>query len=144
MIDVVKFEADHLMKLLEQETTEYIKPHVTRANAEKLALETYALTCISQEDGRVLLCGGVAEYWPGRGEAWAIVAKHCKKEFVALHNATRRLFEVCPIRRIEAAVDVKLEQGHRWVKLLGFKLEAPLLKAYDINGNDVSLYARVR
>lgn len=84
------------------------------------------------------------KYWEGRGEAWAIIDDDCKKEFLTIHNFAKRFFEICPLKRIEATVDAGFSPGHRWVKMLGFKLEAPLLKSYLPNGGDSSLYAKVR
>lgn len=145
MIETVKLEAHHLMKLLEAGVSEYmVKPHVTIETAKNLESQNYAFTCISKESGRILMCGGIAEYWENRGEAWALLSTDCRAEFIGLHNATKRLFEVCPIRRIEAAVDVDFHPGHRWIMSLGFKLEAPRLKSYTVDGRDVSLYARVK
>ena len=144
MIETVKLKADHLMQLLEQDITEImLKPHITRESAENLEKQDYTFTCISKLTGKIVFCGGVTEYWKNRGEAWAILNKGCTKEFIGVHNATRRLFEVCPIRRIEAAVEVDFMEGHRWVRALGFKMEAERLRAYTIDGRDVSLYARI-
>lgn len=144
MITVEKLTVDHMKEILKQESAEGLRPHVTEESLSILASQPHTFSCISKEDGRVLLCGGVTEYWPGRGEAWAILNKDCKREFIALHNATKRLFDICPVRRIELAADIGFEPAHRWARLLGFELEAPLLKAYTIEGRDVSLYARIK
>lgn len=92
----------------------------------------------------VLLCGGVFDYWPGRAEVWSFLSVDAGKHFVALTRVVRRFLNMCTQRRIEAVVDCNFEQGHRWVRMLGFKLEAPRMKAYHPQGEDCALYARVR
>jgi hypothetical protein len=94
-------------------------------------------------DGALKMCAGITPYWEGRGEAWAIFGKTSRREFLALHNAGKKILGMCSLKRIEAAVDVDFTAGHRWVQALGFELEAARLKAFLPNGHDVSLYARV-
>lgn len=142
MIQVVRFKAEHLSQLMEQEATQYLRAYLTPAHIAALEQSPHSMTGLA--DGRVVICGGVVEYWPNRGEAWAIIDQNCKEHFTAIHNAVKRFFEVCPLRRIEAAVDIGFEAGHRWMRLLGFELEAPVLRAYRPEGGDCSLYARVK
>jgi hypothetical protein len=143
MIEVLKFKAEHMAYMKEQQATAYLKTYTT-PEQDKLLENTLAHTIVSRETKRVLMCAGVVEYWPGRGEAWAIFDEKCKSEFIYIHGAVKKFLEICPVKRIEAAVDIGFEAGHRWVKALGFELEAPLLKSYrPVNGGDVSLYARV-
>lgn len=143
MIEVLRFKAEHMAYMKEQEATAYLKKYTT-PEQDKLLETALSNTIVSKIDGRVLFCGGVVEYWPGRGEAWAIFDQNVKKEFVYIHSAVKRFFDICPVKRIEAAVDVGFEAGHRWIKTLGFTLEAPILKSYRPEGTDVSLYARVK
>jgi hypothetical protein len=95
------------------------------------------------EDGKLLGCGGVVDYGGGRGEAWAMLDKDLKQDFRKTHNVVSRFLEVLPFDRIEAVVETAYEDGHRWVKLLGFECEAPRMRKY-LCGVDHSLYARVR
>lgn len=95
-------------------------------------------------ENRILACGGIVEYWPGRGEAWAVVDKFCGNDFLIFDRIVRRFLKMAPYRRIEATVPKDFEQGHRWAKMLGFKVEAPTLEGYGFNGEDFSLYAKVK
>jgi hypothetical protein len=140
MIEVVRYEAWHLRELVAQPAQTALKGTVS---PEQAAAVEGPLSFTALADGRPVCCAGIVEYWPGRGEAWAFLAADCRKELRAITNAMRRFLEVCPVRRVEAAVDVDFEPGHRWCRLLGFKLEASLLKAYLPEGGDVSLYAKV-
>jgi hypothetical protein len=141
MMEVIAFKADHLKELVEQEAQEYLQAYITEDHIKEVEKSKFAFTAKSK--GRVVACGGVAELWSGRGAAWAFLDSDCKKEFYAIHLAAKRLLGICPIKRIEATVDIGFKNGHRWVKSLGFILEAPILKAYMPNGGDSSLYVRL-
>jgi hypothetical protein len=138
---VVKYNKNHLQELRHEKSVAHVVSYFGEALAETIENAKYSFTGI--HDNKVLFCAGVTEYWPGRGEAWAFLDSNSRQHFMAIHNATKRFLEVCPIRRVEAAVDIDFKEGHRWVKLLGFKLEAERLKAYRLDGGDSSLYARV-
>jgi hypothetical protein len=141
MVTIKPYEAQHLRELIEAESNVHLKNVLKPEHL--LALEcNWAFSAIG-EDGRVLCSAGVNELWPSRGEAWAVLHPRCKSEFLGIHNAVKRFLLVCPIRRIEAAVKVGFQEGHRWAKALGFELEAPRLKAYSPEGHDMALYARV-
>jgi hypothetical protein len=142
MIEIVKFKAEHWDQIQGQDTTAYLAPLIPKDQAAMLAKSPYSYTLFAGE--RIVAIAGVMEYWPGRGEAWAELAQTSRKEFLPIHNAVKRFLEVCPFERVEAAVDVNFGAAHRWVSLLGFELEAPVMKKYGVDGHDYSLYARVR
>lgn len=139
---MVNYKAEHLDQIVEQKATAYLRAYITPDHMRELEKSKMSYTGIV--NGRVVFCAGVIEYWPGRGEAWTFIDGDCKKEFYAIHKIVKRFLEVCPVKRVEATVDVGFEQGHRWVKNLGFKLEAPVMKSYMPGGGDSSLYAKVR
>ncbi len=96
------------------------------------------------EEGKLLMCGGVSLYWAQRGEAWAVFTGDCRKEFMELHSAAKKYLYSLKIKRIEAAIYNDFIPGCRWIKALGFKMDAPLLKNYYPDGRDTSLYSLVR
>ena len=138
-IDV--FKASDLMELDEQEATQWLRAYVRPEHAA--ALER-GMSYTARVDGKIVVCAGVVEHWEGRGEAWAFLAKDSGKHFVAIHRAVKRFLDVCPIKRIEAAVDYEFEPGHEWVTMLDFKIEAQRMRGYFPDGRDATLYARVR
>ena len=141
-MEVVKLEAIHVEWLLKQKSTQGFGTFWTEAHTKRLEKDRYAYTGI--EGDRILFCAGVVEYWPERGEAWAIFGQNQRKDFLKIHNAVKRFLNICPLKRIEATVDFDFEAGHRWVELLGFKLEAERMRSYRMDGGDASLYARVQ
>lgn len=143
MIKVVRFEPAHLTELTAQQGLEYMQGFFTEDQKKGLAASRNAFTGIS-DDGRVVVCAGVADLWENRGEAWSVLNPVCKREFLGIHNAVKRFLDVCPIRRIEAAVDIDFEAGHRWARLLKFELETTRARAYLPSGNDAAIYVRVK
>ena len=91
----------------------------------------------------VVACAGVQDFWPGVGEAWAIVAD--RRYAKTIHKAARRFLDEQMGRayhRIQATVPADYAEGNRWLKHLGFGLEARL-RAYSPDGQDFNLWALV-
>lgn len=143
MIEVTKMKSEHFEQLLAQEWNASMRPYFTQANIAALERHEHSYSVIT-ETGRVIFCGGVALYWVGRCEVWGVFDPKCRKEFIAIHNAVKKFLKSLPIRRIEASVQVGFESGHRWIKALGFTMEAPLMRAFTPDGADCSMYALVR
>jgi len=141
MIVLEKFQAKHFEDLKEEPSVAPLTSYLSTPHLEALEQAPFAYSIL--KDKRAIACGGVAEYWPGRGEAWMLLSP-MGPDFLAVTRIVSRFLSVCPVNRIEAAVEVDFEPGHRWAKLLGFQLDAPLLRSYLVNGKDCSLYSRVR
>jgi hypothetical protein len=141
-MQVVKCELWHLKKLMEQENFNAMKLYAKEESLVQAASSPDSYTAMLGDE--VMLSAGVHQYWDGRGEAWAMFNNNCKKHFLTLHNIIKRYFDLTSYRRIEAAVEVDFEPGHRWVKALGFQLEANVLKSYTPDGKDCSLYAKIK
>ena len=100
-----------------------------------------AWTC--EVDGEVICCAGLLPQWENRAIAWALIGESAGRYFAAIHKAAHRFLVRSPYRRIEAHVDVGFPQGARWMKMLGFEVEA-YMKAFRPDGADMLLFARVR
>lgn len=140
MVDLVPFRAEHLAEIELQAAQQYVR-HLLDIEAARALEGPQAWTVRA---GRVLLCGGVTELWPGRGLLWSYVAKDIKARMVGVTRVAQRFLDLCPYVRIEAYVDCEFAAGHRWMHLLGFSLEAPRMRKHGVDGRDEALYARVR
>lgn len=142
MIEVTKFKAEDVKSINRQRLDIEEGEDLTDAHFQAVAQQkdTYTLRI----KGRIVACFGLVMYWEGRAEAWAIIDKDCKNEFVPLFKTIKKMIDESPVPRIEATINKTFDQGHRWIKLLGFELEAPTMKKYGVTGHDYSLYARVK
>ncbi len=98
-------------------------------------------------DGRPLVCAGILPVWEGRGYIWSFFSSRMTPRlFVAAHRLARQFVENAPFKRIEAAVEVGFDAGHRWLEMLGFTCETPttVARSYLPNGADCLLYARIK
>lgn len=138
---VNKLKAEDLVVLLDKKARSYVGPVLTEAQIAALEASAHSYSLFIDE--KITLCGGVMEYWTNRGEAWAVLDPECKPHFVAVTAAAKRFLNVCPVNRIEAAVDVDFKAGNRWVKSLGFQFEATCRKFLP-DGRNAFLYSRVR
>jgi hypothetical protein len=141
MISIVPYRATHLLDLQIQKGQVSSTPAITPDYACRLEGE-FAFTAFYH--GKILAVGGVVELWADRGLAWMMIDIDAGAHFVALHRAVKRMLDIVPYRRIEADTPCEFEPGHRWLKMLGFTLEAECMKAHRIDGGDSALYARVR
>lgn len=93
-------------------------------------------------DGRILACVGIVEVWEGRSLAWAVLSVHAREKMLSITRETKRLMDTVK-GRMEITVASDFEMGHRWARLLGYKLEAERMKQFH-KGMDYSLYARIK
>ena len=139
---ILPFKADHIKQIRQQ-------PHdlVELANFtdEQYAMIEKMPDQYSIEiDGRVRACCGLTRYWENRGEVWVIFDVDSGMYFIRMVRAMKKFLDEVDCRRIEACVISNFIPGHRLVKLLGFALEAPLMRKYGVTGFDYSLYAKVK
>ena len=143
MLKLIPFKPRHAEVLALHQGTLHLLASKFEQNYFDALIGPYAFTGLDP-DGHILGAAGIFEYWPGRGEAWAMLDAKCKPYFRDIHRACKRNLEVAPYHRIEAVVDEGYEEGHRWCRLLGFELEAPLMKSYFTDKRSASLYALVK
>lgn len=106
-------------------------------------LSDAGLAWTGEVDGAVICCAGLDPQWHNRAIAWALVGESAGRHFAAIHKNVHRFLMSAPYRRIEAHVDVGFPQGARWMKMLGFEVEA-YMKAFRPDGADMLLFTRVR
>ena len=77
--------------------------------------------------------------------AWTLLGADAGPYMRELTRQVRYVLDTSPFKRIEMRVRCDFAPGHRWAKLLGFgEPEAPLMRCSGVNGEDETLYARVR
>lgn len=138
---IVPYEAEHLMKLKLQPEQRFCLGHITAAHAKALEGK-YSFTALV--DGEPIAVGGITELWENRALCWTFIDGRAGEYFVQLHKIVRDLLDMVPYRRLEAETSCDFKQGHRWLRMLGFQLEAERMRAFRVDGGDSSLYARVK
>ena len=139
-MQVVPFEAEHFKEIKLQGAQQYLSGWLTEEYGEALQDEP---SYTALKDGVPVASAGVVSYWEGRAVAWAFISETGAADFVSVHRAVKGFLDVCYIKRVEMTVDCDFKQGHRWAKLLGFKMECERMTAYLPNGEDCALYARI-
>lgn len=141
MVQIVKLLPEHLVALKASGAVGRLG-ELVGDRFVKLADFPQSWAAVSGE--RVIAVAGVLDYWPGRGEMWAIFNKPTPLEFFQIHRAAKRFIECLPHKRLEATVECDFKAGHRWIQQLGFHLEAEKLKFYGIGGVHMSMYAKIK
>ena len=140
-MNVIPYEPRHLDEMTMQPSQRYLRDFVTPEAAAAVA-GFPAYTATHGDD--ILGCGGVVPVWSGRGVAWSFISAKAGPHFVAITRAVRKFLDAQPQDRIETTVDIDFADGHRWARMLGFRLEAGRMQKYRPDGGTCSLYARVR
>lgn len=140
---VIPFEPEHFEQLQVQKAQKYFSDYVQNyANYGKILKETgLAFTGITDEG--IVGCSGVVYRNPKVVEAWAVLSiLFPKYSFQATKAILKFLKEHQELHRVQIAVNLEFQQGHRWAQMLGFTPEG-IMKKYDEFGNDHMLYAKV-
>lgn len=106
-------------------------------------LSDVGLAWTAEVDGAPIGCGGLAPQWENRAIMWALIGENAGPHFVKIHREVSRFITLAPYRRIEAQVDVGFEPGIRWMRMLGFELEA-YKRAFRPDGADMLEFVRIR
>ena len=142
MLYGVPFQAEHLVALPLQTAQQWGRAYLQLAQLRTLENE-WASTLM--DDGEPIACVGPAVYWDNRALVWSFLSDRvCRGNFLTIHRLAKAYLAGLPFRRLEAAVDVGFDAGHRWATILGFVCEASKMEAFQVDGRDCALYARVR
>lgn len=139
MTKLVPFKKEHYREVVGNSDQAYLNYYVTEEDLLALEESPYSRSCFHKD--KLLGIGGIILSHHGRGETWGIVAKGNRENFIHLHRAVKKYLQSAEVKRIEAVVHLDYEPGHRWVKALGFELEAPRMKAHSLDGKDAALYS---
>lgn len=128
-----------------QEHVRFVKP-IEAQISDKLVLlmpDVYnaieTTMCLSGFVGsRCIGMAGVVDQGDGVAAAWALLSRSAGPYMLPISRKVRRVLKAYPARRIEAWTVKGNEDGHRWIRLLGFQLEEP--DTVDAAGRPASRY----
>ena len=138
---IIPFEAEHLETLALQPSQASFLQNFDKSYAPALKAGGPCFTAV--KDGVILGCAGLTKQWDNRAIAWALLSSNIDQNFVNIHRAALRYFDVTEFKRVEAFVDANFDAGHRWIKMLGFEREG-YMRSFTPEGNDAVLYARIK
>ena len=141
-IEVTKFKAEDVSQINKQDHDVAVIGGLDVESYRLAESQRYSYTIAI--DGKVVACVGAVEFWKNRGEVWAIIDRNCGDHFLKIVRVMKRILDMADINRLEAAVLQSFKQGHRLALILGFDLEAPMMRKYGVNGLNYSLYARIK
>lgn len=105
-------------------------------------LSEKGLVWTAEVGDKVLGCWGAVPEWQNRCVVFSLLGADCGKHMAAIHKASLRFLTSIPFRRMEAHVDIGFDQGIRWMKMLGFELEA-YKRAFRPDGADMLEFVRI-
>jgi hypothetical protein len=141
---LVPYRQEHILPLLDQEINRQHKDAYMGGLA--LQLENFPGASVFGKADQAMVCGGVIPIWQGRGYVWTMFSENSKNCFVPVFRAMQKFLKLQMVLfpRLEMAVPLGFETGHRRAKLLGFEIETPLAKSYLPGGEDCTVYVMLR
>lgn len=142
MFKIVPFCEEHLLDFCDQPShAGVLREWLGNGNAKRLE-QTDTFSGLWGK--KVLVCGGITPYWPGRGLLWCVFNEESKINFVPVFRGLRKWVREQPFSRIEVAVPLDFPIGHRRAELFGFELETPRARKYHIDGKDAAIYVLIK
>lgn len=140
-MEVIRYKAEHLKQIVAQPAQEYVRAYITDQYCKDLEFGD-SFTVMAA--GTPVACGGIFKLWENRATVWAFLDRSARHHMVGITKEAKRYLDVAPYARIEADTDCDFKEGHRWLRMLGFTMEAERMRAFRPDGGDSALYARVR
>ena len=140
---LIPYRAEHVLPLVEQAMNSDIRESYTGGLAQILET-TPSVTGLMH--GVPMVCGGVIKMWEGRGCVWTVFNEESRDCFVPVFRGIRKFLDgqMREYNRLEMAIPVSFEIGHRRARMLGFKVECHLARKFLPSGEDCVLYSMVR
>lgn len=141
-VEYMPCKAEHLRYIsLQEHDKMYLAQHLTEDFKTVLNTE-FALSAWA--NNKCIAAAGIAGVWPGTGLAWAILGTDSGPYMKSLIRKIKQGISISVYPRIEMRVTKSFVQGHRLAMVLGFTLEAALMRKSGALSEDQSLYAIVR
>lgn len=149
MVDLMKitlepFHPHHLDELYLQPAQSYMAKQFTQEYRRSVWSRGRSWS-VRSPNGNLLACSGAALRWPGNAVVWSLLDIRCSPWLLEV----TRLGNVCldfvnhHVTRLETLVETPFENGHQWVRMLGFKRVGTMHK-FACDGRDFDLYERIR
>jgi len=99
------------------------------------------------KDDNILIICGLVPVWNGRATCWTVLSNDVDRyALLWIHKNVSKFLDTLQtdrkFNRIEADVRNDYQQGHRWMRLLGFEKES-VMAQYDPNGSECARYVRL-
>ena len=141
-LEVVEFDTAHVQELIDAQCSPGLSEWMAH-NGNVLETVEHAISVL--RNGEVLFCLGVIHVWGSYGSAWLFMSNKGRDcVFDIFRIGKKFLKETVPFKRIEATTNFSNDMHNRFIKLAGFKVEAPLLRNYFPDGGDAVLYAMIK
>ena len=147
MLHMIPFEAEHFLRIEEQEAMSYLRPDRTPDMLDVFAASPFGFTGINDAGG-VVISAGIVPFLgdpPMVGEAWAVIAHDAQPFMLSIVKSMKRFLSACYLPRVQAVVRRDFDPGHRLVRMLGFELETPDgMRRFHRGEITCDLYAKIK
>lgn len=137
------FRSEHLRYLVPQSLQRH--DHAILLNSQYAAVIDGNFGLSAWTGNTCIAAAGAVPIFPTRAVAWAILSNEAGPYMPWIVKKVRRTMSLLTYRRIEIAVRADFEDGNRFARLIGMKLETPEpMLAHGAHGEDEYMYAMVK
>lgn len=141
-MEITPFVSEHLLELPDFGQQDSIVRHFLE-DLMKNRYEDQGPAFTGRASGEIIGCAGLVEMTKYRAYTWAIVpTQTAKARFVPFHRAVRKFLSEQTYKRIDAQVAFHDTAGHRWAKMLGFRVEIMCRPWAMPDGSSLTEYVR--
>ncbi|RTL04991.1 hypothetical protein EKK58_09295 [Candidatus Dependentiae bacterium] len=137
-----KCTAEHIKLIvpqygMEAEKMLYLSPEYADVLTENFALSAWAgVKCIA--------AAGIVHCNKHRAVGWTLIGRNAGPYMRQITKKVRNVLDGYAVARLEMTVRTDFHEGHRWAELLGFEMEAARMRKHGLNGEDETLYVRIK
>lgn len=143
MFKLIKFKADHLYSIVDQEINKDFRSWCSLEYFKRLEEGTDALTGVI--DDKIMICFGIAVLWNRRGYLWTVLSEDVKQHSTSVYRSLKQFLEEQTLYdRIEMDVPINMDIAHKRARFLGFHEECHVARRFSPRGEDRSLYSWTR
>jgi hypothetical protein len=138
---LVPFKAWHLMSIMNRDGHSFLEWQ------HALDKEHLGPSYTAMIGDLIIGCAGVMLMWQGVGTCWVVLTKEAERYPVWFTRTIKRNLEdiirAFKIHRLEAAVFADNKRNRKWIRTLGFKREARVVRGYTSTKQDIIRYERI-
>lgn len=142
MIEFLPFRREHLAQLYSISDPNGGAGAPITQEVLKCMEKGHAFTLLVE--GKAVAAGGAIHQWGVNYRGWAYISAAAAPYMLPITKAMKKGLEAVGPGRIEITVQRNFEQGNRWAKMLGFRVETPLMEKWGPDCADYVGYVRMQ
>lgn len=137
IMKIVDFDPIHVKQIDLQPHQKQWQDSITHADFETLKQNSWTIL----NGDKPIFIGGFVRLHAHRVASWTLLSADAGRYMIRIARFCKLMCNYNIGCRVECYVDCDFSQGHRFALMVGFKLEAARMIAFEIDGRDAAMYS---